>query len=58
MRSFTVFQKSINVHALILWCEIPSSKIEVKMERTNFYETLYKKALECANSENLIQQTA
>ena len=27
------------------------------MERTNFYETLYKKALECANSGDLIQQT-
>ena len=36
----------------------PSSEIEVKMERTNFFETLYKKALECANGGDLIQQTA
>ena len=41
-----------------LKCEIPSSEIKVKTERTNFYETLYKKALECANNGDLIQQTA
>ena len=39
-------------------CEIPSSKVEVKMEITKFYETLYKKALEFASSRDLIQQTA
>ena len=27
------------------------------MERTKFYETLYKKALELASSRDLIQQT-
>ena len=34
------------------------SEIKAKMERTNFYETLYIKALECTNSGDLIQQTA
>ena len=45
-------------HALILQCQIPSSKFEVKMEGIKFYETLYKKAIEFACSKDLIQQTA
>ena len=44
-------------HALILSCEIPSSELEVKMERTKFFETLYKKALEFASSKDLTKQT-
>ena len=45
-------------HALILQCEIHSGNFEVKIERTKFYETLYKKALEFTSSRELIQQTA
>ena len=40
-------------HALILQCEIPSREFEVKMEGANFYETLHKKDLDCANSGDL-----
>ena len=29
----------------------------MKMGRTNFYETLHKKAFECTSSGDLIQQT-
>ena len=36
---------------------IHSSKFEVKMEGTKFYETLYKRAFEFVSSRDLIQQT-
>ena len=49
--------KYSSYHASVLYCEIPSSNFEVKMERTKFYETLYQKALEFANNKELIQQT-
>ena len=45
-------------HALILQCEILSSKFIVKMERRKFYETLFKNALEFASSRDLKQQRA
>ena len=44
-------------HALILQCEIPSSEFKIKMQRTKFYETLYKKARNFTSSRDLIQQT-
>ena len=49
--------KYSSYHASVLYCEIPSSNFEVKMERTKFYETLYQKALEFANNKELIRQT-
>ena len=49
--------KYFTQHALIFLHKIPSSKFEVKMERTKFYDTLYNKALEFASSRDLIQQT-